>query len=123
MVECSQDQQLSSVSLYLRNASVHDQNVFNRAMTEFLSPIDNPRYLLIRRNALGKYAYRYSFACPSVIGKKKEYAEALARKLKKVGRFELVFTRREDGRKLILTCRKKSYISVNQRQIEQIYRA
>lgn len=123
VVECSRDQQLSSVSLYLRNASVHDQNVFNRAMTEFLSPIDNPRYLLIRRNALGKYAYRYSFACPSVIGKKKEYAEALARKLKKVGRFELVFTRREDGRKLILTCRKKSYISVNQRQIEQIYRA
>ena len=123
VVECSQDRQLSSVSLYLRNASVHDQNVFNRAMTEFLSPIDNPRYLLICRNALGKYAYRYSFACPSVIGKKKEYAEALARKLKKVGRFELVFTRREDGRKLILMCRKKSYISVNQRQIEQIYRA
>ena len=121
-VECRQDKQLSYVSLYLRNASVHDQNVFNRAMAEFLSPIDNPRYLLIRRNVLGKPSYRFSFACPSVIGKKKEYAEVLAKKLKKVGRFELVFTRREDGRRLILTCRKKSYINVNQRNLEQIYR-
>lgn len=121
-VECRQDKQLSYVSLYLRNASVHDQNVFNRAMAEFLSPIDNPRYLLIRRNVLGKPLYRFSFACPSVIGKKKEYAEVLAKKLKKVGRFELVFTRREDGRRLILTCRKKSYINVNQRNLEQIYR-
>lgn len=121
-VECRQDKQLSYVSLYLRNASVHDQNVFNRAMAEFLSHIDNPRYLLIRRNMLGKPSYRFSFACPSVIGKKKEYAEVLAKKLKKVGRFELVFTRREDGRRLILTCRKKSYINVNQRNLEQIYR-
>ena len=121
-VECRQDKQLSYVSLYLRNASVHDQNVFNRAMAEFLSSIDNPRYLLIRRNVLGKPSYRFSFACPSVIGKKKEYAEVLAKKLKKVGRFELVFTRREDGRRLILTCRKKSYINVNQRNLEQIYR-
>ena len=121
-VECRQDKQLSYVSLYLRNAGVHDQNVFNRAMAEFLSPIDNPRYLLIRRNVLGKPSYRFSFACPSVIGKKKEYAEVLAKKLKKVGRFELVFTRREDGRRLILTCRKKSYINVNQRNLEQIYR-
>ena len=121
-VECRQDKQLSYVSLYLRNAGVHDQNVFNRAMAEFLSPIDNPRYLLIRRNVLGKPSYRFSFACPSVIGKKKEYAEVLAKKLKKVGRFELVFTRREDGRRLILTCRKKSYININQRNLEQIYR-
>ena len=63
-----------------------------------------------------------SFACPSVIGKKKEYAEILTEKLKKsTGNFEPVYTRREDGRRLILKCRKYSYITVNEKAMGKKY--
>ena len=122
-VETSAHKQLYFVSLYLRNASIHDQNIFNVAMAEMLSPIENPRYVLVGKNIFNKYNYELSFACPSIIGKKKEYVEVLAEKLKATtGRFEPVYTHREEGRKLILKCRKSSYITFNEKAKEQKYK-
>ena len=98
----------------LLNASVHDQNLFHEAIKELLSPIENPRYLLIPRSKFGGYRYRYALACPEILGTRSEYAECLAKKLKRsMGNIETVYTRTEKGRKLILTCRKASYISRN----------
>ena len=91
-------------------------------MAEMLSPIQNPRYILIAKNRFG-YKYKISFACPSVIGKKKEYVEILAEKLKNTtGNFEPVYTHKEDGRKLILKCRKNSYITANSKAINKKYK-
>ncbi len=115
-VETESNKQLKYVRLYLRNASIHDQNVFNTAMAELLSPIENPRYILIKKQIVFKYNYRLSFACPSIIGRKKEYVEVLAQKLKNsTGKFEPVYTRNENGRAFILKCRKHSYITQNQK--------
>ena len=98
----------------LLNASVHDQNLFHKAIKELLSPIENPRYLLIPRNKFGVLRYRYALACPEILGSKNEYAECLAEKLKRsMGNIETVYTRTEKGRKLILACRKASYITYN----------
>lgn len=121
-VEATVQKDLGFVALHLRNASVHDQNIFNTAMTEMLSPIANPRYILISKPKLLGYRYDLSFACPTVIGKKKEYVEVLTGKLKATGNFEPVFTQREDGRKLILKCRKASYISFNEGMITRKFR-
>lgn len=116
------DKELACVSVQLRNASIHDQNVFNTAMAEMLSPIKNPRYILISKGKCG-YRYALSFACPSVLGKKKEYVELLAQRLKSTtGNFEPVYTHREDGRRLILKCRKHSYITFNQKVIDKKYK-
>lgn len=121
-VHVSQDKELAYVSLQLRNASIHDQNVFNTAMAEMLSPIENPRYILISRTRLG-YRYELSFACPAILGKKKEYVEVLASKLKgSTGNFEPVYTHREEGRRLILRCRKRSYVTANQKVIDKKYK-
>ena len=88
-----------------------------------LSPIENPRYLLIAKNIFKKYNYKLSFACPSAIGKKKEYVEVLAKHLKLAARgFEPVFTHCESGRRLILKCRKKSYITANYKQMNKKYK-
>ena len=85
-------------------------------MTEMLSPIDNPRYIIIAKTMLGTYRYAMSYACPSVIGKKKEYAEALAENLKRsTGRFQPVYTRNDNGRQLIFKCRRCSYITHNEK--------
>ena len=122
-VETNAYKQIYVVSLHLRNASIHDQNIFNTAMAEMLSPIENPRYLLISKNIFKRYNYELSFACPSIIGKKKEYVEVLAEKLKATtGNFEPVYTHREDGRRLILKCRKHSYIAFNEKAMGKKYK-
>ena len=122
-VEAVQDKALSSVSLFLRNASVHDQNIFNTAMGELLSPIENPRYILIKKTRSGRYVYEQSYACPSVLGKKKEFAEVLTGHLKRdTGDFEAVYTHREDGRRLILKCRKRAYVTRNLRAAGKKYK-
>jgi hypothetical protein len=92
-------------------------------MTELLSPIENPRYILISKNIFQQYNYRLSFACPSVLGKKKEYVAALAKRLERTtGRFEAVYTHKEDGRRLILKCRRRSFISENAKAAGKRYR-
>ncbi len=122
-IVCHEERDLSFVALHLRNASIHDQNVFNTAMAEMLSPIENPRYILISKNIFKQYNYNLSFACPSVIGKKKEYVAILAQKLKAfTGTFEPVYTHKEDGRRLILKCRRHSYVTKNRRAAGQRYR-
>lgn len=103
-----------NIELHLENASIHDQNIFNSAMKELLSPIENPRYILIKKDNLGRHNYFYSYACPSVIGRKKEYVEILEKKLRKsMGKFELVYTHKEGGRQTIMSCRQNSYITYN----------
>lgn len=121
-VETTAHKQLFFIALHLRNASIHDQNIFNTAMAEMLSPIENPRYLLIAKK-FKFYNYKLSFACPSIIGKKKEYVEVLAQKLKATtGHFEPVYTHRENGRKLIIKCRKNSYITFNEKVMKKKYK-
>lgn len=111
------------ISIYLRGASIHDQNVFNTAMAEMLSPIENPRYIFIGKTIFNTYDYSLSFACPTVIGKNREYVDILAEKLSEsTARFEPVFAHREGGRRLILKCRKNSYITFNKRAMDKKYK-
>ncbi len=122
-VEVKSDKLLQRIGLSLRNASVHDQNIFNTAMSEMLSPIDNPRYILIKKQVLTGYNHKFAFACPSAIGKKKEYVEVLAEKLRRsTGKFIPIYTRTEKGRAFILSCRKRSYITSNHKMIDKKYK-
>ena len=122
-VDVSTAKGLESVAISLRNATIHEQNIFNKAMTEMLSPIKNPRYLLIAKRGPRRYNYALSFACPSVIGRKKEYVEVLAEELKKTTEFFVpVYVHCEEGRRLILKCRKKSYITYNEKHLNSKYK-
>ena len=106
------------INISLTNATIHEQNIFNKAIAEFLSPIENPRYIVIKKGIINKYDYRYSFACPSIIGKKKETAELFNKHITRTfGKYKLVYTRHEEGRKFILKCRAKSYISYNAKKV------
>lgn len=98
----------------LSNATAHEKKVFSIAVSELLSPIDNPRYLLIRNGN-----YTHSFACPTIIGNKKENAQLLADTLKKkAGDFRVVYTRNENGNKELLKCKKHSYLNMNSKSIK-----
>lgn len=106
------------ISTTLVNGTVREQNIFNTAIKELLSPIENPRYLIIKKAMIKLYDYKISFACPSVIGQKKEYVELFLDELKMdLGKMDIIYTRNEDGRKMILKCRKKSFITFNAKTI------
>lgn len=122
-VRVTSDKRLFFVSAYLTNASVRDQNIFNSAVAEMLSPIENPRYILIAKRGFLLWDYSLSFACPSVIGKNNEYVQILAKHLSRTtGKFEPVYAYGEEGRELIIKCRKKSYITFNQRSMQKKYK-
>lgn len=101
----------------LTNATMHEKYVFAEAMREFLSPINNPRYVFVKTYGIKNSIlyYTHCYACPSVIASRKEDVEILAKYLKKsTGRFSLFYTRSEKGRKVLLKCRKRSYINRNE---------
>lgn len=58
-----------SILVSLKNAFIHEQNIFNESIKELLSPINNPRYVIIKKNFLSMFDYKYSFACPRIIAK------------------------------------------------------
>lgn len=104
----------TSVSCMLTNATAHESKVFSTAISELFSSIDNPRYILIKGTD-----YSSSYACPSIIGAKKEYAEYLSGCIsKKVKGFNVIYTRNEKGRQELLKCKKYSYINHNSNLIK-----
>ena len=107
------------IGIHLKNASNLEQNIFNQAINEFFSPIDNPRYILIfeKYNYLD---YQNSFACPAILGQKKEMVEAFKNNLLgRIGKFEIFYTRNEEGRKNLIKCKKKSFITINEKMLKR----
>lgn len=93
----------------LENVTVYESKIFSTAISELLSPIHNPRYVIIKNSN-----YVNSFACPTIIGNKKENVELLNMYLnKKMSGFNAVYTRNEKGRKILLKCKKFSYLNIN----------
>ncbi len=108
------------IRLQLKEASRYEQNLFNEAINEMFSPIDNPRYLLILCKK-GRYNYERTYSCPSVLGKKKVMVDLFAENLvDKVGTFKVVYTRSDEGRALILKCRKRSILNQNDRYMKKM---
>ena len=111
-----------SIVCTLRNATEHEKNVFASAVAELLSPIVNPRYVIVKKNRFFKYSFLKhdeSFACPSVISNKKENVARLAKYLAlTTGNFEPIYTRSEEGREMLLRCRKKAYVNRNEKAIK-----
>ena len=107
------------ISIQLRRASRYEQNIFNEAVTEMFTQIDNPKYLLILKKK-GELNYSQSFACPSILGKKKAMVELFSDNLNgRVGDFEIIYTRNDEGRETLLKCRKLSFITENEKELKR----
>jgi hypothetical protein len=90
------------------------------AIAEILGPVQNPRYLLERRSwlmGLARYDYH---AVPTLIGQRKEWAEAFCREWRdQVGNSRLVFTRTSAGRIALLRARARSFAAAFQRRVDR----
>lgn len=104
----------SIIECSLEKATFREKRVFAEAMKELLTSIENPRYLIIKKGIFG-LSYSLSFACPSVIGVNKENAKIFQGYIEKVaGNMKVVYTRNMVGRKILLKCRRWSYINRNE---------
>lgn len=117
-VRVTHDEYRIHLNIELVRATLHDQHLFASQMKEVLSPIDNPRYLMVKKNLFG-YRYKESFSSPSLINKN-EFASILSRNLKKrLDRYEVIYTRDVEGRKHLLKCMQQSFINKNDRAIKR----
>lgn len=102
----------ATVSTCLKGGSVREKTLFALCMKEFLGPIENPRYLLVKQTR-NKLTMDY-FAVPELFGKNKEDALLFNQAINQfVGKYRLVYTRTPEGRKCLLKARIQSFSAIN----------
>lgn len=99
-----------SVFCHLEGATTFEKSTFINALHEVVSPIDNPRYVIVRKSRLiGLFKQKDYHAVPEVLGRNKNQAEYFTGQWNRlVGACELIFTRTIDGRKMLLKSRVES---------------
>lgn len=98
----------------LENASVREKQIFSQAIGEMFSAIDNPRYVFVKRGLGGRKSYSKSYSCPGIFAGNKESVELLGKNVEKyMGKYFLIYTRTEQGRKELLKCRRYSFLNIN----------
>ena len=115
-VQVEEDKDSYCVFAYLKGGSMRDKELFSQTLGEFFAPVDNQRYLLVAQKApAGQSKY---FVVPSLFEKRKEEAQLfLDAVAPQLGDYQLVYTRNEAGRKILLEARLKSLANKNDRLI------
>jgi hypothetical protein len=93
------------------NLPAEENNLFIQCLQEFLDPVENPRYLLVRHerfhNLINQTDY---FAIPSVISPNKKSLEIFMKIWRTyIGNCDVVYTRSTEGRKVLLKARKYAF--------------
>ncbi len=94
------------VSCSLKGGTTRERSIFLDALQEVLGPIENPRYVLVRKSLLGPLVRKDYHAVPATLGKNKDLAEYF-RKMwaTHVGPTDLIYTRTPEGRRFLLKAR------------------
>ncbi|MHA2307263.1 MAG: DEAD/DEAH box helicase family protein, partial [Candidatus Hodarchaeales archaeon] len=95
---------------HLDGSTNREKIIFLESLQEILDPIQNPRYLLVRKSLIFNHFGRFDYhAVPSVIGTKKRHVLLFAELWDKfVGEMELIYTRSRQGRESLLKARNHS---------------
>ena len=98
---------LERQTVYLAGGTGRDKTIFTKCINEFFGEIENQRYLLVRS---GKIRGAYDFyAVPECFAKRKEDATMFYEAIRPyMGKYELVYTRSESGRQMLLEGRMKA---------------
>ncbi len=106
--------------IVLRGVERSTEKLVMQAITEVLGPVSNPRYLLVRRSALGWRVRTDYHAVPACLSARKDWAEHFAGLWsKRVGSSQLVFARTPEGRRVLLRARTQSLASAFQRSVDR----
>ncbi len=110
IVVSGENQAPGYVFCHLNGGTNRERWIYLDALEELLGPIDNPRYILVRKSSFFDIFARVDYhPVPALIGAKKSYAEYFAQMWGRyVGRMSLVYTRRRDGRTVLIRARNHS---------------
>jgi hypothetical protein len=99
-------------SIALMGATFYESSLFAECMRESLSPIETPRYLLIREGGWLGWWRRDYHPVPMRFGVKKELAQVFAKAWNRwVCPGELIYTRGDEGRRVLLKARMRAFSS------------
>ncbi len=117
----ARQQEYGLVSCSLKGATTRERSIFLEALQEVLGPIENPRYVLVRKSPLGWLMRKDYHAVPAPLARNKELAEHFRRMWARyVGPTQLVYTRTPEGRSFLLEARAHSMAKSFQRQAERL---
>lgn len=110
-LDCDTDSETKEVFFSASNLSPEENNLLINCILEFLNPIENPRYLFIRKDKVGKIIETTDYhAMPAVVTQ-----TAASRKTfkmlweKYIGKCDIIYTRNASGRRALLKARKNSF--------------
>lgn len=109
-----------SYRIYLDDCTAREQSSYQNAVSDMLSPIKNPRYIMVRSGPFHSLRWPWSFACPEVIGESDIAVKIFEKHLRlSMGIMKFQFTHRDPGRKYLIVARNKSYINYRDIKIEK----
>ena len=104
------------------NLPTEENNLFIQSLQEFLDPVENPRYLLVRRlRFLKRIKQTDYFAIPSAISPNKKGVEIFKGLWKLyIGQCDIVYTRSAEGRKVLLKARKYAFSAIKKKASKRL---
>ncbi|MCR4880795.1 MAG: DEAD/DEAH box helicase family protein [bacterium] len=110
-LECQTNETDFSIFFNAANLSPEENNLLVSCLLEFLNPIENPRYLFVRKdrlfNAVGTTDYH---SIPAVISVNKSNIVIFQKLWQKyIGKCDVIYTRNAQGRRTLLKARKNSF--------------
>lgn len=111
-----------AIFCHLEGGTTFDKSTFINALQEVIAPIDNPRYVIIRKNIFMLFVKQKDYhSVPEILGRNKNLAEYFKNQWERlVGSCDLIFTRTIDGRKLLLRSRVKSLAAQFEENVEHV---
>lgn len=112
----------TGVHCYLEGGSRYEQSLFTDSLHEIVSPVDNPRYLMLRKSRFLFFYPQIDYhAVPEILGRKKELAVSFFLLWQKyVGNCELIYTRTAGGRRTLLQARVRSLAAHLSEEVEHL---
>ncbi|MBS9463967.1 DEAD/DEAH box helicase family protein [Flagellimonas sp. 389] len=120
-VETSVDK-WGAIFCHLEGGTTFDKSTFINALKEVIVPIDNPRYVIIRKNKFILFIKQKDYhSVPEILGRNKNLAEYFKNQWERlVGSCDLIFTRTIEGRKILLKSRVKSLAAQFDTEVEHV---
>ena len=100
-----------TVFFSVENISPEENNLLIKCILEFLNPIDNPRYLFVRKGKILKAIETTDYhAMPGIISQHKNDIDIFQRLWQKyIGKCDMIYTRNPEGRRMLLKARKDAF--------------
>ena len=104
------------------NLPAEENNLFIQALQEFLDPVENPRYLLVRNSTfLKKIKQTDYFSIPSVVATNRRYVDMFKKLWNRyIGNCDIIYTRSPEGRKVLLKARKHAFSALNKKKAKRL---